>query len=190
MFRETYHHGQTREALVQAAVELVARHGAGGFSLRQAAARVGVDPAGVYRHFRDRAALLAAVAEEGCARLAAAMTRAAAGKRAPRKVIAAMADAYVAFAAACGAHFEIMSSPAARAAAAHAGAVRALFLDALRAWGDAEGLDLHVPRAAQLVHATVHGLALLATRGTREAVADAVETVLAGLAARAAHRGR
>ena len=48
-----YHHGDLRNALVAAALKLVARHGVEGFSLRKAARAVGVSPAAAYRHFED-----------------------------------------------------------------------------------------------------------------------------------------
>lgn len=54
-----------KRALVTAALELVRRHGPGQFSMREAARRVGVSQTAPYRHFRDKEALLAFVAEEG-----------------------------------------------------------------------------------------------------------------------------
>ena len=60
-----YHHGALRETLLAAAIEVVARQGADALSLRGLAQAVGVSSAAPYRHFPDRAALLAAVAAEG-----------------------------------------------------------------------------------------------------------------------------
>ncbi|HSM93280.1 MAG TPA: TetR/AcrR family transcriptional regulator [Anaeromyxobacteraceae bacterium] len=60
-----YHHGDLRRALVEAALALVRERGADGFTLREAARRVGVSQTAPYRHFETRDALLAAVAEEG-----------------------------------------------------------------------------------------------------------------------------
>jgi AcrR family transcriptional regulator len=54
-----------KRALVDAALELVRRRGPGRFSLREAARRVGVSQTAPYRHFKDKEALLAYVAEEG-----------------------------------------------------------------------------------------------------------------------------
>ncbi len=64
-----YHHGDLRRALVDAALELVAEQGPSGITLREAARRAGVTHAAPYRHFADKEALLAAVAEEGFQRL-------------------------------------------------------------------------------------------------------------------------
>ena len=63
--RRSYHHGNLREALVAAALELIGQKGPGGFSFAEAARAAGVSPAAPYRHFRDRDALLADVATRG-----------------------------------------------------------------------------------------------------------------------------
>src|SRR2546430_17385992 len=63
--RRPYHHGNLREALVEAALALVEERGNPEFTLREVARRVGVTHAAPQRHFEDRAALVAAVAEEG-----------------------------------------------------------------------------------------------------------------------------
>jgi AcrR family transcriptional regulator len=63
--RRSYHHGNLREALIAAALELIGEKGPGGFSFAEAARSAGVSPAAPYRHFRDRDALLADVAARG-----------------------------------------------------------------------------------------------------------------------------
>lgn len=60
-----YHHGNLREALVDAALELIAAKGVAGFTFVEAARAAGVSPAAPYRHFRDRDDLLAEVARRG-----------------------------------------------------------------------------------------------------------------------------
>jgi AcrR family transcriptional regulator len=60
--RATYHHGNLREALIQAGLELTRGRGPHALSLRDATRRVGVSPNAAYRHFADREALLAAIA--------------------------------------------------------------------------------------------------------------------------------
>ena len=59
-----YHHGNLKEALLRAALELIAQKGPGGFTFAEAARWAGVSPAAPYRHFRDRDELLASVAQE------------------------------------------------------------------------------------------------------------------------------
>ena len=63
--RRGYHHGNLREALVQAALDLIARKGPAGFTFADAARSAGVSSAAPYRHYRDRDALLADVARRG-----------------------------------------------------------------------------------------------------------------------------
>lgn len=58
----TYHHGNLRAALVDAALELVAEKGVAGLSVAEAARRTGVSTGAPYRHFANRAALLSAAA--------------------------------------------------------------------------------------------------------------------------------
>src|SRR4029078_9039296 len=60
-----YHHGNLKEALLQAALDLIAQKGAAGFTLAPAAPMGGVSPAAPYRHFRDREELLSSIAQRG-----------------------------------------------------------------------------------------------------------------------------
>jgi AcrR family transcriptional regulator len=60
-----YHHGNLKEALLQAALDLIAQKGAAGFTFADAARMAGVSPAAPYRHFRDRDELLASIAQRG-----------------------------------------------------------------------------------------------------------------------------
>ena len=58
--RRGYHHGNLREALIQAAQQLMAERGPEGVTLSEAARMAGVSPAAPYRHFKDRTNLVAA----------------------------------------------------------------------------------------------------------------------------------
>jgi AcrR family transcriptional regulator len=60
-----YHHGNLKEALVRAALELIAEKGPWGFTFADAARWAGVSPAAPYRHFRDRDELLSDIARRG-----------------------------------------------------------------------------------------------------------------------------
>ena len=73
--RTGYHHGNLREALVQAALGLIAERGLAGFAIAELARAVGVSSAAPYRHFRDRDAVLAEVARRGFEGLAAELGR-------------------------------------------------------------------------------------------------------------------
>jgi AcrR family transcriptional regulator len=71
-----YHHGNLKEALLRAALELIAQKGPGGFTFAEAARWAGVSPAAPYRHFRDRDELLASVALRGFHQFEAVLARA------------------------------------------------------------------------------------------------------------------
>jgi AcrR family transcriptional regulator len=71
-----YHHGNLKEALLRAALELIAQKGPAGFTFAEAARWAGVSPAAPYRHFRDRDELLASVALRGFHRFEAALAQA------------------------------------------------------------------------------------------------------------------
>ena len=97
--RRGYHHGNLREALVEAALSLIAESGPAGFTISEAARRAGVSPAAPYRHFRDADALLAEVALRGFERLAEALTAAWNGARPdPVTAFERLGRAYLAFA--------------------------------------------------------------------------------------------
>ncbi len=71
-----YHHGNLKEALLRAALELIAQKGPGGFTFAEAARWAGVSPAAPYRHFRDRDELLASIALRGFNQFETALARA------------------------------------------------------------------------------------------------------------------
>lgn len=98
MARETYHHGELRQALVDSARALLAEQGIEAFSLREAARRAGVSPAAPAYHFGDAAGLLTAVAMQGFAQLTDILTRSAAGALTPSGKLQAIGRAYIQFA--------------------------------------------------------------------------------------------
>ena len=71
-----YHHGNLKEALLQAALDLIAKKGAAGFTFADAARIAGVSPAAPYRHFRDRDELLSSIAQRGFEQFEALLTAA------------------------------------------------------------------------------------------------------------------
>ena len=96
--RRSYHHGNLKEALIEAARRFIAERGIGGFTLVDAARLVGVTPAALYRHFRGREALLEEVAGRGFKDLAERLARALAGRGTPLERFTRMGEAYLAFA--------------------------------------------------------------------------------------------
>src|SRR5262245_51506009 len=71
-----YHHGNLKETLMRAALELIAEKGPFGFTFADAARWAGVSPAAPYRHFRDRDELVASIARRGFEQFEAALSRA------------------------------------------------------------------------------------------------------------------
>jgi AcrR family transcriptional regulator len=97
--RRGYHHGNLREALIRAALELIAAKGPAGFTFAEAARYAGVSPAAPYRHFRDRDDLMADVARRGFELFEAALARAwNEGKPEPLAAFEQVGRAYLAFA--------------------------------------------------------------------------------------------
>ncbi|GGU13915.1 TetR/AcrR family transcriptional regulator [Streptomyces lateritius] len=101
--RRTYHHGDLRQAVLTAALDVIATEGPSALSLRDLARRAGVSHAAPAHHFKDRAGLLTAVATEGFDLLAVALGEAADLKDAGVR--------YVRFAADHPAHFQVMFQP-------------------------------------------------------------------------------
>jgi AcrR family transcriptional regulator len=97
--RRGYHHGNLREALIRAALQLIAEKGATGFTFADAARAAGVSSAAPYRHFRDRDALLADVARRGFEQFAQALEQAwNLGRPEPFAAFEAIGRAYLRFA--------------------------------------------------------------------------------------------
>lgn len=107
--RRGYHHGNLREALITAALELISKKGPAGFTFADAARAAGVSPAAPYRHFRDRDALMADIARRGFDAFAEALARAwDNGRPTPRAAFERVGRAYLDFASKEPAQFSAM----------------------------------------------------------------------------------
>ncbi len=107
-----YHHGDLRTALVETAARMAAESGPTSVTLREVARRAGVSQAAPYHHFADKAALLAAVAEEGFRLFDAHQAEALAN--APDDAVerlAALGVSYLRFALASPHYFHVMFRP-------------------------------------------------------------------------------
>jgi AcrR family transcriptional regulator len=168
-----YHHGNLKEALLGAALELIAQKGPAGFTFAEAARWAGVSPAAPYRHFRDRDELLASVALRGFERFAMVLEQGwDDGRPQPLAALDRLGKAYLQFARAEPACYSAMfeagipltASPELREAAERAFAV-------LR--GASETLCAQMPlqsrppafMVALHIWATSHGIASLFGRG-------------------------
>lgn len=107
--RGRYHHGNLQRAMVDAALRLLETEGAEALTIRAAARLAGVSHAAPYRHFADKQALLAAVAEEGFRAMVDTMRRARAGQASdPLARFRALGLAYIEFATGHPAYFRVM----------------------------------------------------------------------------------
>ena len=109
MPKKGYHHGNLREALIAAALELIEARGPTGFTLSEAAKQAGVTPAAVYRHFDGREALIAEAAQQGYEIFADLMEFAyQSGQPSALKAFEATGRAYLAFARKYPGHYIAM----------------------------------------------------------------------------------
>lgn len=102
----SYHHGDLRRAVLDAAIEAITTSGPGALSLRDLARRAGVSHAAPAHHFKDKAGLLTALAVEGHELLAASLIEATDGD-----LLRELGVRYVRFALEHPAHFEVMFRP-------------------------------------------------------------------------------
>lgn len=174
----TYHHGDVRGALIEAGLKALEASDPGELSLRQLAREIGVSATAVYRHFPDKHALLAALAEAGLTLLFEEQSMAAAAAGGGSKGFAATGRAYVRFAIAHPGLFrlvfshgelsgsaELSSNPAGRLLLANSQALSGGDPTAareiqVRAWAIAHGLamlilDGHLPADDALIDATM-----------------------------------
>jgi AcrR family transcriptional regulator len=109
MPKKGYHHGNLRQALTAAALELIEARGPMGFTLSEAAKQAGVTPAAVYRHFDGREALIAEAALQGYEIFGDLMDYAyQSGQPSALKAFEATGRAYLAFARKYPGHYIAM----------------------------------------------------------------------------------
>jgi AcrR family transcriptional regulator len=174
MATRPYHHGDLRQALIDAGLERLEADGLEALSLREVARRVGVSHAAPAHHFPDKRALLAAMAASGFGTLAGEMDAAVArAGRDPVRRLTASGVAYVRFALVrprlfrlmFGSDFQARDSSAELAAAGDR--AFAVLLGAAQAVLAAQGDDNpdHHILVVTASWAAVHGLATLAIDG-------------------------
>ncbi len=107
--KASYHHGDLRAALLEVAARMIAERGVEAVTMRGLAEQIGVSRSAPYRHFADKAALLAAVAEDGFMRLAVCLdTAGAQHAEEPLLSFRSMCLAYVEFAVKNPTHYRLM----------------------------------------------------------------------------------
>jgi AcrR family transcriptional regulator len=111
MNQRAYHHGDLKNALIQAGTELLAEQGPSGLSLRRVAERVGVSHAAPYAHFPDKQALIAAIATQGFQQLWEQLDVAVSQhRRQPHQQLVSLSKAYARFALDRTTTFQLMFS--------------------------------------------------------------------------------
>jgi AcrR family transcriptional regulator len=166
-----YHHGNLREALLGAAIRLIAEVGPAAFTLREVARRAGVSHNAPYRHFRDRDDLMAAVAAEGFRELTRAMMEAAAPRSDALDRLKHAGLGYITFALRRPEHFTVMfdapiskhKHPESGAAGEESFATLLGFVKGCQEAGQLPSGDLR--QMALLAWTMVHGIAKLAITG-------------------------
>jgi AcrR family transcriptional regulator len=191
-----YHHGNLREALLDAGERALESGGAANLSLRELARAVGVSHAAPRRHFADKQALLDALALAGFERLGATLGAAAAGGDDFPARLLGLARAYVGFATAHPALIELMfaSKHDAGASPELARAGERAFAPALQAVADGQASGAVVggdtERIAKIAFALLQGLVAIAGNGLLDdtplddLLDDAMQRLLLGLAPR------
>jgi AcrR family transcriptional regulator len=169
--RDSYHHGDLKRALTHAALSLVAERGPKGFTLTEAARRAGVSAAAPYRHFADKADLLAAVAEQGFVELHTALTATVDVASDPAARLISIGRSYVRWAIDHPDHYRVMfgagndkaQHPSLAAAAGRAFSDLLDVITLCQAAGILRGVEPH--QLAGPLWSLVHGIASLAIDG-------------------------
>jgi AcrR family transcriptional regulator len=173
---DRYHHGDLRRALLDAAFGLIDREGPEALTLRAVARAAGVSANAPYNHFADKAALLAAVAEEGLDVLYQEMSEARDGVTGSAEQLEAIGVAYVRFAASHPSRFRLLHATQMGKKTVHPSLSAAyertfgVLLDAMRACQkDGVVRKGEVRRLALAAWSMVHGLATLLVEDQLEA---------------------
>jgi AcrR family transcriptional regulator len=168
---QSYHHGNLKQELLNASLDLIREGGSEAFTLREVARRAGVSHNAPYRHFRDKEALLAALAAEGFERLTAAMDKSSQSATNSLQRFMMGGRGYVEFALNYSQHFAVMFEvsmmaeryPETQAAGERAFGTLLHYVEACQA----EGLlpPGEAKPYALLAWSMVHGVAKLAITG-------------------------
>jgi AcrR family transcriptional regulator len=159
----SYHHGNLRAALIDTGLKLIEEKGVRALTLREIGSLAGVSRSAAYRHFADKADLLAAISEAGFKEFGDALERArqsATSTFAAR--LDAMAVAYVRFASKHRAHYEVMFGDAAFQESEYAVRAFRILEETIRQGQEAGEIRLGDPvQLARMLWSLVHGISTL-----------------------------
>lgn len=177
-----YHHGNLRQALLEAGLQMLEDTAHGEPSLRELSRQAGVSANAAYRHFADKEALLQALAAEGFQRLALAQAKAARSAKKSQEAHRAAGKAYVAFARANPGLFKLMFGRAPSEPTGELKSAGEFAFNALRA-GAAQALKLDIedPKVAYAAirsWSLVHGLSQLILAGHLDDLGADLEPVI------------
>ena len=165
--KQTYHHGDLRQALLTAALKILEKKDARSLSLREVARQAGVSHTAPYRHFEDKAALLAAIAQEGFIEFGNYLTSALTPNH-PVKSLKDIGVAYIRYALDHPTHFRVMFSsfppdePAGSELYIVSKSTFQILVDVIRAGQKAGVMKPGDPEFLALERwSTVHGLSML-----------------------------
>lgn len=160
-----YHHGHLRDALVECGLELIEEKGIRALTMREIAKRLNVSRTAAYAHFKDKAALLAAIREAGYIEFGNTLEAAQKGAAGFAAQMDALSIAYFRFAQEHPAHFEVMFNALLEAgggAAAESGPVFKVLKETIReAQQQGEVRPGDSALLARVVWALVHGASML-----------------------------
>ncbi len=181
---DTYHHGDLRRALLDEAVTVLTDQGVGALSLRDLARRTGVSPTAPYHHFKTKADLVCALAEDALNGLDASLAAADAAHDDPADRLRAQGVAYVLFAVSHPEQFRIAFRPEMGDPFAGLSKVSsplptdtAAFRHLVRVVGDLTDDPAEQISLAVACWSLVHGLAALLLDGPLRALASDPERV-------------
>ena len=169
--RTAYHHGDLRRALIDAGLKILEQDGIDALSLRQVARTIGVSQAAPYAHFKDKHAILEAIAKEGFGLLLDYMHRWGDKAKDDPSKLTAYGVAYVSFAVDHPALFKLMFGSELSAgetldfSATTSDAYELILTTSKRLLGDAGADDEKVGLHAMYAWSSVHGLANLLVDG-------------------------
>ncbi len=162
MQQHGYHHGNLRNALIEEVLAIVSQEGLHEVALREVARRAGVSHAALYHHFKDKAALLAAVAEQGFRKMhEEMMAQATRVGDNPWAQLEAIGVGYVHFATKSPSHFRVMFAPAIETSAEVRQAGHATFALLAEGLGRVGLAPKEARIAAVAAWSLMHGLAVL-----------------------------
>lgn len=183
--KRSYHHGDLRRVLAEAALNLAVEEGNWNFSLRDVARRAGVSHAAPYRHYGSKRELVAEIAAQGFEALRDALkTPAGPNRESPGGQLARTGEAYIRFGLEQSALYRLMFGPSLvmdRPARLEEAAKEAygVLREVMRScWTGDSGDEAGIEQQALLAWAQVHGITMLALDGWLEKASWDAEVLL------------